>query len=119
MIKSVKFPSLESLVVEYIDGSVTSKLNGEIIAEFSILENGGDAILYGLVLDDKYRNKGYSLSIFNNMINILYDLYETSSLVVDNTNKSAIRLYLKMGYKIIGFEDYQYKMKLELKKPTI
>lgn len=127
-IVKIKFPSdhandilsKDSEVSEYLDelndhsiGEVIiNKDNDELIGYvFVRKDSGNEGFIYNLIVQHKYRGKGFCKMLTNDAVKKLggYDL------TVKKTNYKAIQLYKDYGFEIIsdGNDETEWYMKLE------
>lgn len=63
--------------------------------------------IYGVIINEDFRGKGFGVDIMNKAINWLKDKRVNEVLLyVDKDNKKAISLYLGLGFKILRNSKY-------------
>lgn len=81
--------------------------NGEVIGMINFHKMGDYAEIIDIVVLEKYRNQKIGTKLLQYSINILNECKIT--LEVRESNKAAIGLYEKLGFKIIGMREKYYK----------
>ena len=67
------------------------------------------AEIIDIIIDEKYRNKGYATLLLEKVFDIIKDNNcENITLEVNSNNKSAINLYKKSGFKIVSVRKNYY-----------
>ena len=72
-------------------------------------------ILSLVVVNEKYRNKGYGTEMINYLLKLIkknFSNFNKILLYVDNDNKNAIKLYTRIGFIINIEKDDYFEMKL-------
>lgn len=86
--------------------------NGHRISYFKLCENDDNFTIWCLGTTPRYRNKGNAKQMLREFIE-QFDFSKPLILYVRKENEIAIRLYEKVGFKIVGdypYGDYAYKM---------
>ncbi len=84
--------------------------NGNIIGfiSYSIIYDRAEII--DVIIDEKYRDKGYGKKLVSEVITIAFsNNCNNITLEVSILNKVAIRLYENMGFEIVGVRKKYYK----------
>lgn len=125
--KIIKQPEIYTYINNFgrkHDKCFVAELNGKIIGAVWVRILAGHAKGYGNI-DDKtpefaislykeYRNMGIGTNLMNKMIKYLIEKgYKKASLSVAKNNY-AVRLYKKLGFRVIKEEDEDYIMVLDL-----
>lgn len=79
---------------------------------FELVDAGNKFEIWSLQIRERYRNKGYGTRMLTEFIS-QFSFEKPLVLYVHKTNEIAIRLYEKVGFKIIGeckFAPYAYEM---------
>lgn len=108
------------------DHCFVAEINGKIVGGVWTRISAGKVKGYGNIdnetpefvisLFKEYRNKGIGKNLMNKMINCLLEKgYKQASLSVSKNNY-AVKLYEKVGFKIIKKQENDYLMLLELNK---
>lgn len=106
------------------DYCLVADLDGEIVGAVWVRIISGEIKGYGYMDDEtpefaislfkKFRNQGIGTRLMEEMINYLRNAgYKQTSLSVQKENY-AVKLYLKLGFKIISENDEDYTMLLNL-----
>ena len=103
---------LDELNNHSIGEVIINKDNNELIGYvFVRKDSGNDGFIYNLIVQPKYRGKGFGKMLTDDAVKKLggYDL------TVNKTNYRAIQLYKDYGFEIIsdGNDESEYYMKLE------
>lgn len=78
---------------------VFSLLEDKLIGYIILWESDKYGQIIDIVIEEKYRNKGYGSKLLDYGINVLKGMnVKMVSLEVNEDNKSALKLYLKAGF---------------------
>lgn len=80
--------------------------------QFVLIDAGSKFEIWSLKIMERYRNKGYGTQMLTEFIS-QFSFEKPLVLYVWKTNEIAIKLYEKVGFKIIGeckFAPYAYEM---------
>ena len=87
--------------------------NGKIYTgQFDLHDKGDKFEIWSLKVNERFRNKGYGTQMLTEFIS-QFSFEKPLVLYVWKTNEIAIKLYEKVGFKIIGeckFASYAYEM---------
>lgn len=92
----------------YIDNQMYSMYlieEKEIIGFLIATDNLDIYELHCIIVDEKYRNKGYGTKLMNHFINTIN---KSIILEVSDINKNALKLYKDLGFIQIGFRENYY-----------
>lgn len=89
--------------------------NNEKVGEFYAFEKTSDLIfIYALKINENRRRLGHGTRMLNELIEMAkHKNYKTISLIVEKTNKIAIKMYNKAGFKSYGWR-YSSFLDMEL-----
>ena len=88
--------------------------------EFDLIDKGDKLEIWSLYIRERYRNKGYGTQMLTEFLS-QFTSDKPLVLYVYKTNEIAIKLYEKVGFKIIGeckFAPYAYEMQYFNRKET-
>ncbi len=75
---------------------------------YSIIYDRAEII--DVIIDEKYRNKGYGKKLVSEVIDLAFsNNCNNITLEVSTLNKVAIKLYKNMGFEIVGIRKKYYK----------
>lgn len=93
------------------DGSILIKKGQKYVGYGQIIMGKGIPIIVNFGILKNYRNKGYGKLLLMYMLNIIYKKgNKIAKINVDSSNKAAIKLYKKVGFKE-DFEESQWHLK--------
>ena len=78
------------------------KVGGEIVGEVSVEKKDKSNYLSGMAIFPKFQGKGYGKKVLAELIQKYAGKF---TLTVHPENTPAIIIYLKAGFKIVGWED--------------
>ena len=94
--------NVPKLINNYYNIMINEKINGCLL--ITAVDDG--KLLDEIYIEEEYRNKGIGTDIIKNILNENNIVY----LWVYKKNTKAIKLYMKMGFKIIKETDLRYYM---------
>ncbi len=104
-------PADNCLVAE-VDGKVVGAVWTRIMNDYGHVDD--DTPSFAISLYKEYRGKGIGTELMRRMLELLKDQgYKKASLAVQKANY-AVRMYEKVGFKIIDENDEEYIMVCEL-----
>ena len=98
---------VETTVPELIEDYYKILVNGKIIGCILITDKDDGKLLDEIYLEEEYRNQGIGTGIIASILNKNKIVY----LWVYKANTNAIKLYERLGFKVIEETDTRYYMK--------
>lgn len=98
---------VETTVPELIEDYYKILVNGNIIGCLLITDKNDGKLLDEIYLEEEYRNQGIGTGIIASILNQNKIVY----LWVYKANTNAIKLYERLGFKVIKETDTRYYMK--------
>lgn len=108
-----KYPDDRCLVAE-TDGKIVGAVWVRIMDDYGHVDDKTPSLAISLYKD--YRGRGVGTALMLKMLDVLQESgYEKASLAVQKANY-AVKMYKKVGFKIIGESDEEYIMVCNLTK---
>ncbi len=117
--KKEDIPIITSLALKLHDNyifNLDTYSNCLVLEEDNIIGFISYSIIYDraeiidVIIDEKYRHKGYGKKLVSEVIGLASDNNcNNITLEVNESNKAAIKLYKNMGFEIVGVRKKYYK----------
>ncbi len=93
---------------------IVAKMQDDIVGYAGMYSVAGEGYVYNVAVQKEFRCKGIGTALVKNMISYSKETkLKFLSLEVRKSNKSAIGLYEKLGFKVVGVRKSFYEKPIE------